>query len=137
MVESEELDEILDEVELEERSPQAVKRKINVIENELKNTSDLEWVYSKQLLKVGMATWIFGICTFVAAVILYRGPQFILNAPPISKALLIAAGVAPIIITVLFIQNYRRKVDRLKRIRKQLLSVHERGLLKKVEDNIE
>lgn len=137
MVESEELDEILDEVELEERSPQAVKRKINVIENELKNTSDLEWVYSKQLLKVGMATWIFGICTFVAAVILYRGPQFILNAPPISKALLIAAGVAPIIITVIFIQNYRRKVDRLKRIRKQLLSVHERGLLKKVEDNIE
>lgn len=137
MTESEEVEEVLDEADLEEKSPQAVKRKINVIEKELKNTSDLEWVYSKQLLKVGMATWIFGICTFVAAVILYKGPHFILNAPPISKALLIAAGAAPIIITVIFIQSYRRKVNRLKRIRKQLLSIHEKGLLKKVEDDIE
>ncbi len=135
MSDFEEIEEELEEEELEEKGPEAIKRKFEVVEKELKNTSNLEWDYSKKLLKVGMATWIFGISAYVAAVMIFKGPLFILEAPPISKALLIAAGAAPVLVTVLFVQNYRRKINRLERIRKQLLANYEEELLKKVEDD--
>lgn len=135
MSDFEEIEEELEEEELEEKGPQAIKRKFEVVEKELKNTSNLEWDYSRQLLKVGMATYIFGISFYMAAIMILKGPFFILKAPPIIKALLIAGGAVPVLIFVYFVQWYRRKVNRLERIRKQLLSNYKSGLLKEAEDD--
>lgn len=138
MPSDEELKELLEKesIELDEDSPEDIKRKVQVVENELENLSNLQWSYAKQLLKFGWAAWVFGVAAFVASLIVYQGPSLVFNAPVLSISLLIIAGAAPVIVTIFLIQKHRRKINRLERIRKGLLTQYESTLLKKMEEKI-
>ncbi len=125
-----------EEVEVESTDPEEIKRKIQIVEDELENLSNIEWVYAKRLLKYGLAAWVFGLSAFVSSLIIYQGPEIILNAPPLSFSFLFLAGAAPVIISIILIQRYRKEMDELEKIREKLLSEYESVLLKKVEENI-
>lgn len=138
MPEKEKLEKLMEEEELEldEESIQGIKRDLRVVEEELDNVSDFQWEYSKKLLRFGWAAWIFGISAFVASIIIYEGPGLIMNAPALSLSLLVGAGAAPIIVTIILIQRNRRRMERLGMIRDGLITQYKKTLLKKVEENI-
>lgn len=138
MAEPEELEELLEkeEMEVDRESPADIKRTVQVVESELNNLSDIQWTYAKSLLKFGWAAWIFGISAFIASLLMYGGPGLILGAPAVSISLLVGAGAAPVVITVALIQRHRRRIGRLERVRRGLLSQYESTLLKKVGEGI-
>ncbi len=144
MADVEDLDDVKDfdvdideeEMEPEEASPDDIKRKLSVIEDELENLSSVQWVYAKRLLKYGIGAWIFGIAAFAATMAIFWGPEVIFEASPMIYFLLIIAGVAPILVSVVFIRRFRKKSDKLENLRNNLLNNYESALLDKVEDNI-
>lgn len=125
-----------EKMEPEEASPEDIKRKLTVIEDELENLSSVQWVYAKRLLKYGIGAWIFGIAAFAATIAVLWGPEIIFEASPTIYSLLIIAGAAPILVSVVFIRRFRKKSDRLENLRNSLLNNYESALLDKVEDNI-
>lgn len=129
-----ELDE--EDFETDTEDPEKIKRKIKVVEEELENLSDVEWIYAKRLLKYGLACWIFGLATFISVAIIYKGPGLLLNAPPLSISLLVLAGATVVVVSAILIQRYQKEMDKLEDLRKKLLSRYESMLLKKVEENI-
>lgn|GEM_PF-1651687 len=144
MVDVEDLDDVKDfeidideeEMEPEEPTPEDIKRKLNVIEDELENISSVQWVYAKRLLKYGIAAWIFGIAAFAVTMAIFWGPGVIFDASPLIYSLLIIAGAAPILVSVVFIRRFREKSNRLEGLRDNLLNNYEAALLDKVEDKI-
>ncbi len=125
-----------EDVEPETSDPEEIKRKLRIIEEELDNLSDIEWIYAKRLLKYGVAAWIFGIAAFISALMIFYGPDFFTATPATAYSLLILAGAAPVILSVIFIRRYRKEMEKLDGIREKLLSDYEKALLDKVEDNI-
>lgn len=138
MSSSEKLEGLLkkENIELDKDSTEDIKRKVRTVESELDNLSNLQWSYAKYLLKFGWAAWLLGICAFIASLLVYGGPSLLFEAPEVPIPLLIVAGAVPVFITVVLIQRYRRRINRLERIREGLLSQYESTLLKKVEENI-
>lgn len=138
MSEKENLDELLskENIELDKDNPNDIKRKVQVVEEELGNLWNLQWSYAKHLLKFGFASWILGISAFVASLLIYKGPSLITETPAISISLLIGAGAAPALITAFLVDRHQKKINRLERIRKGLLSQYETTLLKKIEEGV-
>lgn len=117
------------------KSAGELKREIGIIERELGHLTELQWMYSKRLMKFGFATWVFGIATFSSSLILIN-PGLIMVTPPIAVSLLILAAVAPVVITVLLIQKFRTKIRHLEHVRRRLLTEYEMTLLKRVRGMI-
>ncbi|KXB00235.1 hypothetical protein AKJ35_00850 [candidate division MSBL1 archaeon SCGC-AAA833F18] len=113
-----------------------VKHRLGVVERELGNLVKFQWKYAKRMLKFGTAAWVFGLAVFVATLTIYQGPGLLFGAPSISISLLVIAAAAPVFITVIMLQRHRRKIKRLERIRRGLLTQYEKTLLKKMEENI-
>ena len=109
-----------------------MKRELQLIDRELTDLGRLRWKYSKRMLRFGTASWLFGICTFVAALLIYQGPGVVTGAPPLSISLLIIAAAAPIFITVVVIRKFSKRIAHLEQLRRGLLGEYERALLKEV-----
>ncbi|MBS3815454.1 MAG: hypothetical protein KGY45_02680 [Hadesarchaea archaeon] len=120
----------------EKPSAKEIKHDLQVVERELNNLVNFHWKYAKRMLKFGSAAWILGLAIFVSALILYRGPELILDAPAISLSLIIGAAAAPITITAVLLKRYQKRIKRLERIRQGLLSEYESSLLGKMEEDI-
>ena len=121
--------------EAKKKGADELKREIKKIERELGNLTELQWTYSKRLVKFGFAAWAFGISAFVSSLILIN-PGLIMLAPPISISLLILAAVAPVVITVAFIKKFRTKIKHLESVRRRLLAEYEMALLRRVRGMI-
>ncbi len=134
----EDFGEIMEEenLDLGSKDPEEIRRKIEVVEEELQNLSDVEWGYAKRLLKYGLAAWVFGLSVFLFSLVSFRGPEILWGAPPLTFSLLIIAGAAPVIFTSFFIQRYRKEKTDLGKIRGDLLNNYEKMLLKKLEEDI-
>ena len=114
------------------RDPKEIKRELQLVERELTDLSRLRWKYSKRLLSFGIAAWLFGVSTFVSAVIIYGGPMLIADAPLLSWIMLGIAAVAPIVLTFVMIRKFASKMKHLEQLRHGLLSEYESTLLKEV-----
>lgn len=122
--------------ESERKSANDIKRELTVIERELNRLIRLQWKYAKGMLKFGLFAWILGIGMFLWTLIIYQGPDLIPQTPPISVSLLISAAAVPIIITVVTIRKFSKKIRHLERIRHGVLSEYERTLLKEAQEMI-
>lgn len=119
----------------EKRDAGKLKHEIGIIERELGHLVELQWTYSKRLLKFGFAAWIFGISTFSSSLILIN-PELLAAPPPLAISLLIIAAAVPVLITVALIQKFRVKIKHLEHVRRRLLAEYEMALLKRVRGMI-
>lgn len=139
MENKESLEELLEEEDFdaEEKDPEEIKRKVQLVEDELSRLSDIKWDYAKSLLKFGFSAWFFGFSAYIASLLILEGPGFILDAPPLALSLLILAGAAPVIISVIFVFVYGKRMGRLDRLRSNLLSRYEKTLLELAKEDID
>lgn len=112
-----------------------LKKQLQTTDRELSRLHQIQWLYSKRMLKFGMASWIFGLATFFFAVILMDA-QLLTATFNVWVPLLIIALAVPVMITVVMIRKFARKIRYLERLRHGLLTEYERALLKKVEKMI-
>lgn len=112
-----------------------IKRQIQTTDRELRHLNEIQWIYSKRMLKFGMAAWIFGLATFFSAVTIMDaellGPTYHIWLP-----LLIIALAAPIAITATLIRKFAVKIRRLERIRRSLLAEYEKAIVRRVEEMV-
>jgi hypothetical protein len=108
-----------------------VKRELEVLERELGHLHEVQWTYAKQLLKFGIASWIFGLSTFFLAIIVLDA-SLLGRMQPISISLLVFAAAAPILITAMRISRFRIKINRMEYTRGTLLAVYQRAILKRI-----
>lgn len=112
-----------------------LKRQLQAAGRELSHLQGLQWVYSKRMLKFGMAAWIFGLFTFFSAIFLMDA-RLLTTTYNLWVPLLIIALAIPVMITVVMIRKFARKIKYLERLRQGLLTEYERALLKRVEKMI-
>lgn len=109
-----------------------IKRRIQTADRELRHLNEVQWIYSKRMLKFGMAAWIFGLATFFSAVIVMDA-QLLTPTYSIWLPLLIIGLAAPVVITATMIRKFALKIKQLERIRRDLLGEYEKAILKRVE----
>ncbi len=109
-----------------------IKRRIQTADRELRHLNEVQWIYSKRMLKFGMAAWIFGLSTFFFAIIILNA-QLLSPTYHIWLPLLIIGLAAPVAITASLIRKFAVKIRQLERIRRGLLSEYEKAILKRVE----
>lgn len=109
-----------------------IKRRIQTADRELRHLNEVQWIYSKRMLKFGMGAWIFGLSTFFSAIIIMDaqllGPSYQIWLP-----ILIIALAAPVAITASLIRKFAFKIKQVERIRRSLLAEYEKAILKRVE----
>jgi signal transduction histidine kinase len=114
--------------ELENKSPEEIKRKLAVLRDRIHRLSELDKEYSRRMLKFGFAAWVFGLSTFIVSLVFLRGFGFTLQIPAISISLLVGAGAAPLAITVLMLQRQRRMKNRLESMEKLVGEIYRRRI---------
>lgn len=119
----------------EKAAPQKVmdlKRQLQAADRELHRLHELQWVYSKRMLKFGMACWVLGLSMFLLAII-------IMDAKALSTTynvwipLLVIALAVPMMITATMIRKFTIKIKYLERLRQGLITKYEGAILKRVE----
>jgi len=108
------------------------KQQLQVIDRDLYHLRRTQWIFSKRMLKVGIATWVLGIIMFILGVLVSAGVQILQQTFNIWMPFLIIALVAPIVISALFVHKIVMKINRLERNRKNLMERYEKAMLKKV-----
>lgn len=108
-----------------------MKRKLDMLEHELSCLQKIQWIYAKQMLMFGAASWIFGLSTFFLAAILLD-PSILGRMAPISISLLLLAAAVPIMMTVRGIRKFRIKIDRMEYKRGILLARHRREIMERI-----
>jgi ABC-type multidrug transport system fused ATPase/permease subunit len=112
-----------------------MKRELEALEGELGHLIEVQWTYTKRMLKFGAAAWALGLSIFFLGVII-SDPALLSKTPPISISLLAFAAAVPVLITVAMIYKFTSKIRRLERSRRKLLMEYEKALLKRVGEII-
>lgn len=109
-----------------------IKRRIQTSDRELRHLNEVQWVFSKRLLKFGMAAWIFGLSAFFSAIVIMNA-ELLGSTYQVWVPIIIIALAAPVIITASLIRKFAIKIRQLERIRRGLLAEYEKAILKRVE----
>lgn len=110
-----------------------LKRELEVLERELSHLIEIQWAYAKQMLKFGVAAWVFGLSLFFSAIII-SDATLLSKTPAISISLIILAAAAPIFINVMLVRKFTSKIKRLERVRRMMLIEYEKAILKRAGD---
>lgn len=108
-----------------------IKRKLDLLEHELSRLQKIQWIYAKQMLMFGAASWIFGLSTFFLVAILLD-PSILGRMAPISISLLLLAAAVPIVMTVRGIRKFRIKINRMEYMQGTLLARYRREILERI-----
>lgn len=110
-----------------------IKREIQVLDRELYHLRELHRRYSRRLLKMGMVMWVAGTILFFVTVLLFIGLDIATHTTNIWSPLLIIALASPITLSALFISRLERKMQKMERIRKNLMEEFEKAMVKRVK----
>ena len=112
-----------------------VKRKIHATDKELHHLTEVQWSYSKRMLKFGMASWVFGLSSFFSTITIVNlnlvAATFSAWAP-----LLIITLAAPIALTAVLLRKFTVRIKHLEIVRRKLLSEYEKTILTRVGEII-
>lgn len=112
-----------------------IKRELKAVELELKNVIRIQWKYLKQMMRFGIASWIFGLTIFFFILVIFY-PEIILGASLIAVPLLILAAAVPPIVTAIRVRRFDHKIKRLELIRHGLLIQYEKAVLERIGEEI-
>ncbi|MFQ6129632.1 MAG: hypothetical protein ACE5OT_02335 [Candidatus Hadarchaeaceae archaeon] len=115
-----------------------VKKQLRKTEFELRRMEDSRWSYTKNMLRFGFATWIFGLSVFFLSIVVF-GTELVAGAPPIGTysslgaPLLVGAPAAPVTVTAVFARRFDKKIKRLRLARSRLMARYQKAVLRYVE----
>ncbi|MFQ6130396.1 MAG: hypothetical protein ACE5OT_06340, partial [Candidatus Hadarchaeaceae archaeon] len=113
-------------------------RKLRTIQRKLHHIEKKKWLFTKNMLKFGFASWVFGLSVFFLAIVVV-GVELFGETPPIwtysltGIPLLVGAPAAPVTMTAVSVRKYDTKIKRLRHIRRGLAIKYQRGVLRYVE----
>jgi len=120
-----------------------VKKQLRKTDRELRRMEENRWSYTKNMLRFGFASWVFGLAVFLFAIVavnteffaeLFGGVQLTWSSMLIGTPLLVGAPAAPVTMTAVSAHKFDTKIKRLRRIRKRLVVKYQKAVLRYVED---
>lgn len=112
------------------------KQQLQVIDRDLYHLRRAQWIFSKRMIKIGLASWLLGIFMFLLAIFVLVGLQVLQQTFSVWVPLIIIALATPIVISAIFVHRIVMKIQRLERVRKSLMERYEKAMLKRVEKMI-
>ncbi|MEW6222739.1 MAG: hypothetical protein AB1476_05485 [Candidatus Hadarchaeota archaeon] len=109
------------------------KRELQIIERDLYHLRRTQWIFAKNMMKMGIASWLVGLLMFLFGVMVFTGFHILFNTHGVWIPLIIIAMAVPVMITAVFVHRIVVKIRRLERARKVLLDKYEKAMLKKVQ----
>ncbi len=115
-----------------------VKQQLRTTERKLRRLEENRWSYTKNMLRFGFATWVFGLAVFLFAIVamstkLFGGAPLAWSSMLVGTPLLVGAPAAPVTMTAVSVRKFEIKIKRLRRIRKGLVAKYQRAVLQYVE----
>lgn len=116
------------------RKLEDVEHHLRITERKLHRLKEKRWSFTKNMLKFGLATWVFGLSIFFLAIVVVS-VNFFPGGPPIwtcsflGSPLLVGAPAAPVTVTAVFAQKFDAEIRRLTCTRKGLVAKYKRALL--------
>ena len=116
-----------------------VKKQLRKTERELRRMEEKRWLYTKNMLRFGFASWVFGLSVFLLAIVamsteLFGGAPLAWSSMLVGTPLLVGAPAAPVTMTAVSARKFDVKIKRLKRIRKRLVAKYQKAVLQYVEE---
>lgn len=120
-----------------------VKKQLRKTDRELRRMEENRWSYTKNMLKFGFASWIFGLSVFLFAIVamntdffaeLFGPVQLTWSSMLVGTPLLVGAPAAPVTTTAVSVRKFDVKIKRLRRIRKKLVGKYQKAVLQYVEE---
>ena len=108
------------------------EQRLRITERKLHHLREDRRSFTKNMLKFGFATWVFGLSVFLLVVVgvkLFAGDLSIWTSFLVGTPLLVGGPVAPVTITAVFVRKFDIKVKRLRHIRSGLVVKYQRALL--------
>ncbi len=109
-----------------------IKRQVRTTERELHRLKETQWSYVKNMLKFGLAAWVFGLSFFFLAIVMMNIKLFG-EAPLLWTPLLVGVPAAPVTITAVSVRKFAVKIKRLERTRRDLLLKYQKTALRHME----
>ncbi len=108
-----------------------VEQHLRITERKLHHLREDRRSFTKNMLKFGFATWVFGLSVFflVIMVVGVAGDLQIWTSFLVGTPLLVGAPAAPMAMTATFVRKFDIKVERLRHIRSGLVVKYQRVLL--------
>ena len=116
------------------RELEEVEQHLRITERKLHRLMENSRSYTKNKLRFGFATWVFGLSVFFLAIVamsteLFGGAPLTWTSMIVGTPLLVGASAAPVTITAVSVHKFDAKIKRLRRIRSGLAVKYQRALL--------
>jgi len=116
-----------------------VKKQLRKTDRELRHMEENRWSYTKNMLRFGFASWVFGLAVFLFAIVavnteFFGGVQLTWSSMLVGTPLLVGAPAAPVAATAVSVRKFDTKIKRLRRVRKRLVVKYQKAVLRYVED---
>ncbi len=120
-----------------------VKKQLRKTDRKLRRMEENRWSYTKNMLKFGFASWIFGLSVFLFVIVamntdffveLFGGVELTWSSMLVGTPLLLGAPAAPVTTTAVSVRKFDVKIKRLRRVRKQLVARYQKAVLRYVEE---
>ena len=116
------------------RELEEVEQHLRITERKLHHLMEERRSFTRNMLKFGFATWVFGLSVFFFAIVVMSAKLFV-GSPPIwtyslmGAPWLVGAPAASVTMTAAFVRKFDIKVERLIHIRSGLVAKYQRALL--------
>ncbi|MBA7602954.1 hypothetical protein ES703_10050 [subsurface metagenome] len=110
-----------------------VEQRLRITERKLYRLKEDSWSYTKNMLKFGFASWVFGLSVFFLAIVamsteLFGGAPLTWTFMLVGIPLLVGAPAAPMMMTAVSVRKFDTKIKRLRRIRSGLAVKYQSAL---------
>jgi len=110
-----------------------VEQRLRITERKLYRLKEDSWSYTKNVLRFGFASWVFGLSIFFLAVVamsteLFGGAPLTWSSMLVGIPLLVGAPAAPMMMTAASVHKFDTKIKRLRHIRSGLAVKYHRAL---------
>jgi len=113
------------------------KKQLQKTERELRRMEEDRLSYTKNMLRFGLASWVFGLAFFLFAIVamsteLFGGAPLTWSSMLVGTPLLVGAPAAPVTMTAVSAHKFDAKIKRIRRIRSRLVTKYQKAVLQYV-----
>lgn len=110
-----------------------VEQHLRITERKLYRLKEDSWSYTKNMLRFGFASWVFGLSIFFLTIVamsteLFGGAPLTWSSLLVGTPLLVGAPAAPMMMTAASVRKFDTKIKRLRHIRSGLAVKYHRAL---------
>lgn len=106
-----------------------LRERLEETKEDMEDLLDSHSDYARQMLKFGLASWIFSLSLVISFLLLHYGPGVLLDLPPVLISLLIGGLAVAFIISAAFLAKKRSKIKELREQGEKLESEYQKNIL--------